>query len=62
LRQCRSPWHNEELDYSEMLDWFGLRFVKPDGDAGRWALEVRDAATPAQREHLDGWLRPSAPR
>jgi predicted metalloprotease with PDZ domain len=52
----------EELDYSEMLDWFGIRFVKPEAEAGRWSLEVRTDATAAQQEHLRDWLRPSVMR
>ncbi len=41
----------EELDYSELLEWYGLRFRGGD-EAGRWALEVRPEATAAQRAHL----------
>lgn len=40
----------EELDYTEALDWFGLRFA-PD-----WRLEVQPGATPAPRAHLRAWL------
>jgi predicted metalloprotease with PDZ domain len=38
----------EELDYSEALDWYGLRFA----DDGSWGLEVRDDASDAQRARL----------
>jgi predicted metalloprotease with PDZ domain len=43
-----------ELDYSGMLDWYGLRFAEPEGSdaARRWALVARDDATDAQRAHL----------
>lgn len=37
-----------EVDYTEMLDWFGLRFAadKP------WTLEIRPDATPEQKTHF----------
>ena len=46
----------EELDYSEALDWFGLKFAEPgSADASRaWSLVVRPDATPAQQAHLKG--------
>jgi len=46
----------EEIDYSEMLDWFGLRFVPNDDPAKAWTLEVRADATPEQRAHLEAFL------
>lgn len=52
----------EELDYSEALDWFGIRFVTLDSPAGRWKLAVRDDATPAQQGHLKEWLAADRPR
>jgi predicted metalloprotease with PDZ domain len=44
----------EELDYSESLDWFGLRFAEPSSaDSARaWSLEPRPDATATQRQHL----------
>jgi predicted metalloprotease with PDZ domain len=53
----------EELDYSEALDWFGLRFVTPKESekkedakkkeaAAKWNLEVRPDASGVQKEHL----------
>jgi predicted metalloprotease with PDZ domain len=53
----------EELDYSEALDWFGLRFATPKETektedpkkkeaAAKWNLEVRPDASGAQKEHL----------
>jgi predicted metalloprotease with PDZ domain len=44
----------EELDYSEGLDWFGLRFAKSDGQspANAWKLEIGEDATDAQKIHL----------
>jgi predicted metalloprotease with PDZ domain len=46
----------EEIDYTEMLDWFGLRFASSDDPAGAWTLEVRPDATPAQQQHLEAFL------
>ncbi len=44
----------DELDYAEMLDWFGLRFAEPGAadPARAWALEVNPDATDAQRRHF----------
>jgi predicted metalloprotease with PDZ domain len=42
----------EELDYSEALGWYGLRFA---GD-GSWSLERLDETTRDQREHLEALL------
>ncbi|HTK28121.1 MAG TPA: hypothetical protein VL309_01125, partial [Vicinamibacterales bacterium] len=44
-----------EIDYSQMLDWFGLRFV-PGDPARAWTLEIDPAATPPQRRHLAAFL------
>jgi predicted metalloprotease with PDZ domain len=56
----------EEIDYAEMLDWFGLRFIpddaapSPSGSPARaWTLEVRPDATPAQKAHLASFLAKS---
>jgi predicted metalloprotease with PDZ domain len=62
-----SPWFQralrstEELDYSELLDWYGLRFAEPGSTdpARAWQLDVRPDQTPAQREHLKRWLAPA---
>jgi predicted metalloprotease with PDZ domain len=59
-----TPWFDHalrtarELDYAELLDWYGLRFVEPgSADPARaWQLEVRPGASAAQRQHLDRWL------
>ncbi|MEI6246763.1 MAG: hypothetical protein WCQ64_17185, partial [Acidobacteriota bacterium] len=45
----------EEVDYTEMLDWFGLRFMTGD-PAKAWTLEVRPDATAAQKDHLAALL------
>ncbi|HYV35205.1 MAG TPA: hypothetical protein VE988_05845 [Gemmataceae bacterium] len=47
----------DELDYTEPLDWFGLRFAPGEGAKKTWRLEVRPDATEAQRNHLQAWLR-----
>lgn len=51
----------DELDYSEMLDWFGLRFAEPgSADPARaWTLVIRHDATEAQTRHLHSLLEPS---
>ena len=50
----------QEVDYREMLDWFGLRF-KTDGDAAdRWTLEVRPDATATQQAHVAALLAHSS--
>jgi predicted metalloprotease with PDZ domain len=61
----------EEVDYTEMLDWFGLRFKSADDSpvaaapagpgqqaapARQWTLEVRPDATAAQKAHLAALL------
>jgi predicted metalloprotease with PDZ domain len=49
----------EELDYTEALDWFGLRFVPSEESSKAWKLEVRADATDAQKGHLGDLLAPS---
>jgi predicted metalloprotease with PDZ domain len=39
----------DELDYTEALDWYGLRFANGEGSTGKWKLEIRSDATGAQR-------------
>jgi len=46
----------EEVDYQEMLDWFGLRFAPNDDVAKAWTLEVLPDATPDQQAHLAAFL------
>ncbi len=45
----------EEVDYREMLNWFGLRFT----DDNAWTLEVRPHATPEQKAHFGAFMRHS---
>jgi predicted metalloprotease with PDZ domain len=47
----------QELDYSEALRWFGLRFAED----GSWTLEVLADASEAQRENLRALLAPAYP-
>ena len=50
----------DELDYTEMLDWFGLRFASTENGApNAWSLEVRPDATAAQHSHLAALLAPT---
>lgn len=46
----------DELDYTDLREWYGLRFVTTDGASGAWTLERRPDQTPAQRERLAAWL------
>ncbi|HTI37516.1 MAG TPA: hypothetical protein VL484_08170 [Vicinamibacterales bacterium] len=45
-----------EVDYSEILDWFGLRFAASDDPAKAWTVEVRPDATDVQKQHLSSFL------
>jgi predicted metalloprotease with PDZ domain len=51
----------DELDYQEVLDWFGLRFKPNDAGTpqGAWILEARPDVTPEQRTHLAALMAPS---
>jgi predicted metalloprotease with PDZ domain len=49
-----------ELDYGEMLGWYGLRFA--GGAGASWNLEVRPRATAAQKKHFGALLTSSGPR
>jgi len=49
----------EEVDYSEMLDWFGLRFAPNDDPKKQWTLEIRPDATAEQAAHFKTLLAPS---
>ncbi len=54
----------EELDYSEMLDWFGLRFAaQHDSAEGKlWTLEISPDATDVQKRHFSNLMAPSRGR
>ena len=45
----------EEVDYREMLDWFGLGFVQGD-PAKQWTLEMLPGATVAQKGHFAAYM------
>src|SRR5262249_57756724 len=49
----------EELDYSEMLEWFGLRFAPNDDPKKQWTLEIKSDVTAAQTAHLKALLASS---
>jgi predicted metalloprotease with PDZ domain len=46
----------EELDYTEAIDWFGLRFQSGKAKQETWRLEIREDATESQRNRLQTWL------
>lgn len=48
----------EELDYTEMLEWYGLRFAGGDDPKARWTLQIVAAPTSAQRAHLAALFAP----
>lgn len=52
----RSVFSTEELDYSELLDCYGLRFGGSSGPSGEWALGLRDDAAEAQKARFRTWL------
>lgn len=54
----KSVGSTEELDFTEALDWFGLRFAPGSDGTKTWKLEVRHDATSAQRDRLKAWLGP----
>ena len=52
----------EEIDYAEMLDWFGLRFAGGDDPQKTWVMEVDPGATVDQKQHFAAFLAPSRAR
>jgi predicted metalloprotease with PDZ domain len=48
-----------ELQYGELLAWYGLRFAGGAGES--WALEVRPKATNAQKKHFKALLMSAGP-
>lgn len=58
LKESFRKWlaTTEELDYTEALEWFGLRFAPAEGKQATWRLETRADATDAQRQRLQAWL------
>jgi predicted metalloprotease with PDZ domain len=51
----------DEVDYTEMLEWFGLRFMTGDPEKA-WTLQVRPDATAAQKEHFAAFMAQSKPK
>ncbi|MFO0838772.1 MAG: hypothetical protein U1D55_09605 [Phycisphaerae bacterium] len=49
----RAVRSTEELDYAEMLEWYGLRFTSTDDADSAWTLTVREDATADQGRNLD---------
>jgi predicted metalloprotease with PDZ domain len=47
----------DEMDYSDALNWFGLRFAPSTDPAKAWTLEIRPDATPEQSAHLNRLTR-----
>lgn len=52
----------DELDYSEALDWFGLRFAAAETPAEGWRIEIQPAPTELQVAHLRALFEPGAGR
>jgi predicted metalloprotease with PDZ domain len=56
------PWFasavsaTDELVYSDLLEWYGLRFVTSGGPAGAWTLERQPVQSEAQQQRLAAWL------
>jgi hypothetical protein len=58
----RSVFSAEELDYSDLLDAYGLQFVDAKGPSGAWTLRIRDDATGAQTAQRRAcWRRLDSP-
>lgn len=56
----KALFSTEELDYSEALDWFGLRFRADEDESGpRWELEVLPDATDEQKMRMVAYLSSS---
>jgi predicted metalloprotease with PDZ domain len=59
-----NPWFHQaidspgELDYREMLDWYGLRFTGGEDPKSAWTLAPIDDASPEQVERLKALTRP----
>ncbi len=58
LKEAFRRWlaSTEELDYTEALDWFGLRFAEDTQPAKAWQLAVRADASTLQKSRLQKWL------
>ena len=47
----------KELDYQEMLDWYGFKFAGWGSHLQHWTLEEVDKPTPEQHQHQRDILR-----
>lgn len=56
----KSVASTEDLDYSEALEWYGLRFAADAPASKAWTLEVIPEATDAQEVNLRALLAPSS--
>jgi len=54
----RSVFSTEELDYSDLLVYYGLEYVASSGPSGNWTLRPRVDATKTQATRLRAWLAP----
>lgn len=54
----RSVFSTEELDYRDVLEWYGLHFRSGEGSTRRWQLEPRSDAGDTQKAALAAWLQP----
>jgi len=62
---ARAVYSTEELDYREVLRWFGLRFrpvIEGAPASERWTLDLLPEATAEQTAHLQALLAPPPPR
>jgi predicted metalloprotease with PDZ domain/catechol 2,3-dioxygenase-like lactoylglutathione lyase family enzyme len=57
----KNLFSTEETDYTDALDWFGLRFQPNEDDPSTpiWRLQVNPDATDEQKAHFASYLAPS---
>ena len=55
----KNLFSTEETDYTDALDWFGVRFVPSEDERPTWRLEVNPEATEEQKAHFASYLAPS---
>ncbi len=55
----KNLFSTDELDYTEALDWLGLRFAPSESEQPSWKLEVLPESTEDQKAHLASYLAPS---
>src|SRR5262245_3168227 len=58
----RAVSSTEELDYTDLLEVYGLRFGPSEKPPGNSALDVRPDRTDAQKRQMDAWLARSQAR